>query len=222
MSLVFSLVFSFSPPESSLAPRSLPSIPTHALEQCPLQTSLSPTRKPTKIPNIPHCLPQACLSTGWYGKHEGRPRCHMSVSPWGSTGLSPVTESCVSRYMGLDAWWWRRYGRLHTAGAGERRRSCVGLEPRALHTRTDTRLHAGQRPREILGRKRGLGGNERAEERSTLILGTAQHARSSHNHITSYQSRCAALVVTFTHGVYGHTCSSHNQIGFCINPDVQH
>ena len=141
-----SSVFSVSPPESSLAPRSLPSIPTHALQQCPLQTSLSPTRKPTKIPNIPHCLPQACLSTGWYGKHEGRPRCHMSVSPWGSTGLSPVTESCVSRYMGLDAWWWRRYGRLHTAGAGERRRSCVGLEPRALHTRTDTRLHrTGQR-----------------------------------------------------------------------------
>ena len=135
---------------------------------------------PTKIPNIPHCLPPACLSTG-YGKHEGRPRCHMSVSPWGSTGLSPVTESCVSRYMGLDASWWRRYGRLHTAGAGERRRDCVGLEPRALHTRTDTRLHAGQRgdPEKSWGGNAGLGTREQqvggkkhtdTGNRSTCIL----------------------------------------------------
>ena len=100
---------------------------------------------------------------------------------------------------------------------------CGSGAARASHTdRYAAPRRTERRPREILGRKRGLGGNERAEERSTLILGTARHARSSHNHITSYQSRCAALVVTFTHGVYGHTCSSHNHIGFRINPDLQH
>ena len=143
---------------------------------------------------------------------RGVPRaCHPSQShaclgiwastPGGGAGMGAYTLPALGSVAG-PVWVWSRARFTH----GQIRGSTQDRE-------------ATQRN---LGEETRLGGNERAEERSTLILGTARHARSSHNHITSYQSRCAALVVTFTHGVYGHTCSSHNHIGFRINPDVQH
>ena len=121
------------------------------------------------LPNLPL---EACLSTapgGTYGKVEGWPPCHMSLSPWGPPALSPVTESCVAResvYLvygprsnladqGLE--WWRRYGRLHTA------HTALGSVSRAPVTHGHGEGYAGRAaPRrteqggEILGRKCAL------------------------------------------------------------------
>ena len=156
-------------------------------ESCPT------TRKPTKT-----LTPQYPSQSGWYdGKreegwpfvsqvtcHRGVPRaCHPSQS-----------HACLAGgCMGLARrQWWPRYGRLHTAGAWWG--ASQGLSSaRFTHGHWGIGGYAGgrgrteTRPREILGRKCGLGNYERAaawqEERNTLVLGSAWQACSSHDQI---------------------------------------
>ena len=142
--------------------------------------------RPSLPKNIPHCLPQACLSTGWLWKTRGlAAMSHVSIAVGFHGPVTCHRVMRVSQYGPRRLEWWRRYGRLHTAGsAGERRRDCVG--PRALHTRTqdgDTRV-AQDRD----ATQRNLGEEMRAwelesspEERSSQILGRSRQACSYHN-----------------------------------------
>ena len=127
------------------------------------------------------------LSTGWFGKRwSACHSCHMSVSPRGprpSVTCHRVMRAAAQCDGGLQ--WWRRYGRLHTGG--ERRWDCGapllccrrarlthGLRIRGGPWRAGWCARTETRPREILGRKCGLG-NERADrgKEAGKILGSA-------------------------------------------------
>ena len=195
----FIIIFCFFPlsPESSLAPRSLPSIPTHASEaslllktslpQSPLQLVLARWENKPKAQIFPHTVSLGLgLSTGWFGKRwSACHSCHMSVSPRGprpSVTCHRVMRAAAQCDGGLQ--WWRRYGRLHTGG--ERRWDCGAplLCCRRARLTHGLRIRGGPwsrwcgrtetRPREILGRKCGLG-NERADrgKEAGKILGSA-------------------------------------------------
>ena len=151
-------------PESSLAPRSLPSIPpTHALHRSVLfkaRVLRRPTTSKDKDPKYPSLSPTD-LSEHWVAMENPRagPDVTCQPSPWGSTGsLSPVTRLGIlygpRRLVLVAPVWALTHCQCWGASQGLSRARFTHGQGYAAARRTQRR----RRPREILGRRKcGLG-----------------------------------------------------------------